>query len=222
MTLFIDDREPTQIIGHLQKLIGADQVQVQRIGSGDYVIGDKIAIERKELWDVLGSVYDGRYWKQVKVLCDTYEKPFVIVEGDIKSATHPLKMDKRVLSVGLSDGDKNMLRSTQIATTLGWHIPIFRTLDYEDTALCIAEIYERVEGKKKGEKPPPAVKKALTPKEIRENMLCCIQGVGPKTSKKILDRFSFMDLCEWKSDYPSLDLIKLVGLDKAKLLVEVF
>ena len=52
------------------------------LDAGDYVVSDRVAIERKSADDFHASIIDGRIFPQAKQLCNLYPVPIVIIEGD--------------------------------------------------------------------------------------------------------------------------------------------
>ena len=190
--LYPDDREPLQIIHQIKQSI--EDIEVKRLDVADYVMGSEIAVERKELCDLLGSVYDGRYWTQIRTLKDTYPFPIVLVEGDPLNTYRNIKKDRKVYKSLLNDSDVKMIRTLENGTLLGWRIPFIQTLDMYDSADRIVELYNRFSGKEKGEKPRAAVRKAVKPEEVRNLMLQNIEGIGGVLSERILERYSFSDL----------------------------
>jgi len=53
------------------------------LDAGDYIVSDRVAIERKSTDDFQNSVMDGRIFMQAKALCNLYPVPIMIVEGEI-------------------------------------------------------------------------------------------------------------------------------------------
>ena len=188
----MDDREPLQIIGRIKQSI--EDVEVKRLDVADYVMGSEIGVERKELCDLLGSVYDGRYWTQIRTLKDTYPTPIILIEGDPLNTYKSVRQDKKMYKSLLNDSDVKMIRTLENGTLLGWKIPFIQTLDMYDSADRIVELYYRFCGKEKGEKPRVAVRKAVKPEEVRKLMLCNVEGIGGVLSERILEKYSFSDL----------------------------
>ena len=222
MTLFIDDREPVEMVNALKPLV--DKVEVGRYGSGDYIFGE-IGIERKEVGDLLNSVNDGRYFKQLKVLNDTYKKPLVLCEGDIDNTVlvRFVKQGRRRSKVGivLNDGQKQTVRTVQHSTIFSWGTPVLQSSGLEDSAIRIADIYDREMGYKVSTPPSPAVKKSSNVKEIRYNMVCCVNGIGGTLGKRILKVApTFGDITKLGAEKLCSKVDKL-PLNKAKILVEV-
>lgn len=211
--LYIDDREPAKVIAQLKQLV--PDVELRRMDVGDYVIGD-FAIERKELRDLLGSVYDARIWRQLAMLKDTYPHPCLIVEGETENTYKSSRMER----TPLDESDLRLIKSVSDSVIMGWSIPIVFTPNYIATANRIADFYARSE--KKHEKPRAAVKKQLDPKVAQVSMLQIIDGVGAIAASRLLANFTFRELVN-VSD-PNVLFKRTVGLNKkqAESVVKVF
>ena len=80
--IIMDSREATtapKIIKGLKEL-GAE-VSIQPLEKGDYVISDVCAIERKTVRDFVYTLTRRYLFDQLFGLKDTYEKPFILIEG---------------------------------------------------------------------------------------------------------------------------------------------
>jgi DNA excision repair protein ERCC-4 len=211
LTLWIDDREPAKVINQLRQLV--KDVELRRMDTGDYVVGN-FAMERKTVEDLLGSVYDGRLWKQLGHLKDTYPHTCVIIEGDINLGS------RRSNGELWGEGDIRLFTSVCNSIIMGWSIPIVYTSSYVATAQQITEFYKRSE--KRGDKPRSVVKKQVDPKVAQQSMLQVIDGVGAIASARLLTNFTFRELVN-VSD-PSVLCKRTVGLNKkqAETIVKVF
>src|SRR2546422_7704689 len=59
------------------------ELQKLTLTIADYVVSSRVAIERKEGTDFVGSIFDGRLFEQAHRLRETYEFPIIIVEGSV-------------------------------------------------------------------------------------------------------------------------------------------
>jgi Fanconi anemia group M protein len=57
-------------------------VESQQLDIGDYILSDRLAVERKEVDDFLTSLMGGRLFSQLKMLKSAYINPILVVEGD--------------------------------------------------------------------------------------------------------------------------------------------
>ncbi len=61
-------------------------VDVKRLDVCDYVVSDRVGVERKNASDFLGSMKDGRLFNQARDMAEIYERPILILEGHISRA----------------------------------------------------------------------------------------------------------------------------------------
>ena len=79
----VDDRERrAPVLPELLRL--GVRVSIERLEVGDYVVGDTYGIERKTADDLVDSIIDKRLFEQAKLLREAYEKPLIIIEGDLE------------------------------------------------------------------------------------------------------------------------------------------
>jgi ERCC4-type nuclease len=144
-------------------------VEIRHIDSGDYVFND-IAIERKEVNDLLNSVYgDNRhFWEQLKTMKETYKKCIVLIEGQF-----PME-DKQCSGIFY-------------AIVGGWNIPVIFTASRRESALCISKLFDRYGSGSQNRLPPAVVKKEMSNKNIKWAMVQCVQGIGGSLASKIID-----------------------------------
>lgn len=69
-----------------QLLLSGVEVDVQKLNVSDYVVSDRVGVERKDVHDFLGSLKDGRLFNQAKGMSDAYERPILVLEGRLKEA----------------------------------------------------------------------------------------------------------------------------------------
>lgn len=192
MTIYCDDRDFAPLIAQLKEL--TPDVEVKRLDIGDYIIGD-FAIERKELCDLLGSIYDGRYWNQIRVLKETYPKPCVLIEGNVNNSYKSSKRGGKLWKHLLNETDVKTIRSVENATLLKWGIPFIESEDYIDSAKRIYELHEKYVAEKATTPPRSVVPKEVKPEKVRFAMLQTIEGLGPMGATRILNKYKFSELC---------------------------
>ena len=61
-------------------------VTVTKLDVCDYVVSDRVGIERKDASDFLSSMKDGRLFSQAHDMAEIYERPILILEGQISRA----------------------------------------------------------------------------------------------------------------------------------------
>ncbi len=78
--IVVDHREGrSPVVKELYRL-GAS-VKGEQLGVADYLLSERIAVERKEVNDFLTSIMDGRLFQQAGELSGSYMRPVFIIEG---------------------------------------------------------------------------------------------------------------------------------------------
>ncbi|BCU70628.1 3'-flap repair endonuclease Xpf [Stygiolobus caldivivus] len=82
LRIYADYREKESGIPDLLRELGA-VVVLENLSVADYVISEKIGIERKSVTDLVSSVFDKRFFDQLSRLKEVYEKPVLLIEGKL-------------------------------------------------------------------------------------------------------------------------------------------
>jgi len=82
LRIYADYREKESGIPDLLKDFGV-VVVLENLSVADYVISERIGVERKSVSDLVASVYDKRFFDQLSRLKEAYEEPFLLVEGKL-------------------------------------------------------------------------------------------------------------------------------------------
>ena len=168
----IDDREESS--GLLEEVAARwAPTYVARLDVGDVRIGDRVVVERKTIVDLVTSLRDGRFWKQLGVLARTCEAPLLVIEGTDAvpaAALHPAA-----------------LRGILLTLALGLRVPILRTLDVRETTafLVHAAHLETRRAAKYGTRSEPPRSAA----RLSLDILGAIPGIGADRARRLLRRF---------------------------------
>ncbi len=104
-------------------------VESKQLDIGDYIVSDRVGIERKEIDDLLHSIKDGRLFQQIKALKRAYLNPLVIIEGE--------NLYSR------SGMGKQSIMGILASITIDFGITIMTVKDEKETADLIAAIAKR-------------------------------------------------------------------------------
>lgn len=110
-------------------------VEQQRLEVGDYVLSDRVCVERKEAGDFLESLMDGRLFSQLRDLKNSYLRPLLVIEGEGLFTRRQLS--EEAIYGGLAS----------IITDFG--VPIMFTKDGRETAKVLSAILKREIGEKR-------------------------------------------------------------------------
>ncbi|HTY44000.1 MAG TPA: ERCC4 domain-containing protein [Patescibacteria group bacterium] len=173
MRVIADYRERGSLVISELKKLGLD-VEIKELKVADYLIGN-IAIERKTVSDFISSMLSHRLLNQLEEL-QQYENRLLIIEGT----------DEQELYSETEEGiNSNAIRGFLLSIVLKHKVPIIFSKNSEDTAKFI----ERIAKKKERESPLNVKKRSLDKKERLQFILEGFPGIGPKTARKLLERF---------------------------------
>jgi ERCC4-type nuclease len=78
--VFVDNRELRSRVSEHLRALNVDVVEKQ-LSVADYVVSDRVAIERKSVNELANSIYTNRLFDECKRLREAYEIPILILEG---------------------------------------------------------------------------------------------------------------------------------------------
>jgi Fanconi anemia group M protein len=171
--IIIDIHEKNStVISNLHEL-GAE-IQITNLKVGDYLIND-IIIERKTFPDFISSMISRRLLEQLKNMSQ-YDKRIIILEG---------KPNKIIMEN--SKLNPNSIRGMILATELDFKTPIIQTENEKETAqylLLLAKKQRKIKTELTLHGRIPKTKE-----EQKLYVLESIPNIGPKTAKKLLNKF---------------------------------
>jgi hypothetical protein len=80
-TVIVDSRETQSAVIKYLALGGMDII-LKTLPVGDYIISESVGIERKEAYDFIQSIKDGRLFDELHNLRNNFEVPIMILEGN--------------------------------------------------------------------------------------------------------------------------------------------
>ncbi len=173
--IIIDYREKNSLVpSQLQKL--DFDIEFRELKVADYIIKET-TIERKTISDFISSMINKRLLKQLEEL-QQYKKRLLIIEGFEEQELYEMKEDIQGLN-------PNAIRGFILSILLKYNVPIIYTKNPEDTAKFISVLSK----KQNKEISYQAKKRNLNKKEQLQFIIESFPGVGPKTAKKLLEKF---------------------------------
>jgi Fanconi anemia group M protein len=174
MTVILVDRQErrARVAGLLADL-GATVIE-QHLPVADYVLSERVGVERKTAVDFVTTIIQKRFYLQLERLKAAYPRPLYLVEG-------------RQL-YGLRNVHPNFIRGALARIALDFCIPTLFTISAEDTADLLYLIARR---EQQGTAEPPRVaqgglprgyKKILDPASQQRHVLEALPLVGPGLS----------------------------------------
>ncbi len=166
-TILVDSREMnTKVVEHLRRRpvrLERDNLEV-----ADYVIGERVGVERKSERDFAESLKDGRLMDQARELAREFERPVLIVEGNPRREVEPESVDGALAALAVDFG-LTVLQSSGPGET--------------------AELLYRMARRVARDERPAQPRRRRSVDDLRVEMLSCIPGVGPELARRLLERF---------------------------------
>jgi len=174
-TIILDYRERNSLI--VSELIheGLD-VKFKELKVADYLVKD-VAIERKTVSDFISSMVNRRLLKQLEEL-QQYKNKLLIIEGIDEQELYTDSEER----IGMHP---NSVRGFLLSILIKHKIPIIFTKNYKDSAKFILILSRR----KSKELSLNVSKKSLNKKEQLQFILEGFPSIGPKTARKLLEKF---------------------------------
>lgn len=174
--IFVDSRE--REMAKLLEALGLE-VTVRNLEVGDYVVSDRVAIERKTAQDFVSSIIDPErnLFRQIADLARTYDRPVLILEGRDLYTT---QMNAASIQGALA------------SVAVDYGVPIIPTDDQDETAKVIALLVRR-ETQEGREPKVHGHKTARTLKEQQEYLISSIPSIGPTVARNLLKHFGSVE-----------------------------
>ncbi|MEM2875161.1 MAG: ERCC4 domain-containing protein [Candidatus Hadarchaeales archaeon] len=155
------------------------EVELRNLPAGDYVVSDRVIVERKSADDFLQSIVDRRLVRQAGKLSLSCERPVLIVEGNkifSRRLIHP-----------------NAIRGAMASIVLDHGLSILRSEDEEDTAKIIVALARREQLKERRDISIRAKIRKLTLGEIQRFVVEGLPGISSVLAERLLKRFGTVE-----------------------------
>ncbi len=191
LKILVDSRElRSDVVKHLRDL-GAS-IEVKNLEVADYVLSDRVAVERKTVEDFSESIIEDRLFQQL-IKLKAYQRPILVIEGEnLYQRIHP-----------------NAVRGAIAAIAVDFGIPIIRTKDEKDTAELLLAIARREQEEMRREVVEHYAKTKRTLKEEQEYVVSAISNVGSVIAKKLLEHFQTIEKIATASEEELMEVPKV-------------
>jgi Fanconi anemia group M protein len=177
-------------------------IELKTLEVGDYVLSDRVVVERKTAEDFVNSIIDKRLFSQLKNLRKV-EKPLLIVEGDNFGRIH-----------------ENALKGAILSIILDFSIPIIFTKNAEETADLLIKIAEKEQLKEKRAVMVRYGKTTMSLKEQQKFIVESLPDVGGALAERLLKHFKTVERV-FTAKEEELMKVEGVGKERAKKIREV-
>lgn len=207
--IICDQRELNSgVVKALEKLNADYSIVVCEVG--DYILSDRVAVERKSTVDFLSSWLEGReLFSQLIDLAKAYERPLLIIEGIPEELYTLRRINPKSIDAVLDT----------IAASL--RVPIIYTLNSAETAQRMYHIAEREQNTEDKRYFSQHGKRShLSPDELKTYIVSAIPGLGTSTAIKLLQKFGSIKAFV-NAEPEQLAEVEQIGLPTARKIKEI-
>ncbi len=202
--IVVDKREPSSIRRVLDR---NSKLTLETLDVGDFVLSERVAVERKEVKDFISSIKDQRLFEQARELKSNYVRSFFILEGSpedlYKSGIHP-----------------QAIRGALSSLTIDFGISVLFTENQEKTAKLLLAASKREQQEKQREIQIHGEKETTTLPEQQKYVIASIAEVGSVTAESLLKHFNTVENVI-NASYEELIEVEGIGDKTAKKIREI-
>jgi len=178
LVIFVDTRESSS---QIERELARYKVRLywKTLNVGDFVLSDRIVVERKTSHDFSTSIIDGRLFSQAVDLKNSYEKPLILIEGETLCTHRDIRPEAVMGAVS--------------SLLIDYDIPIVWTKNSAETALLLFSMAKR---EQLAEKRLPRVrseKKPLSLRDAQEYIVAGLPHVETVLAKRLLSVFGTIE-----------------------------
>ncbi|WP_094227195.1 DEAD/DEAH box helicase [Methanolobus psychrotolerans] len=203
--IIVDQREMRSPVARNLDRKGTEII-VRTLEVGDYILSDRIAVERKESQDFVSSLIEQKLFEQIANLSRVYDKPILVVEGDNLFNCRGI--------------NPNAIHGALASISLDFGVSLFYTRDAEDTAAMLVQIAKREQTDEKREVNMHGKKSAPMLPQQQEYIVSSISDIGPKAARNLLHRFGSVENV-MKASYEELLTVDNIGPKTAAKIREI-
>ncbi len=172
LRIIIDNRERNLEI--LEALSGSGiGIDFAQLPVGDYIVSDRMCVERKTVGDFESSIIDNRLFDQMGRLNASFGKPVLIIEGD--EAGHRL--------------GGNVIMGAILKLYTECNVQMLRSSGPAETAEMLSKFAQREQDADRKEPRIMGIKKAYSTRQWQLLILGSVPGIGPNLAGRLLSHF---------------------------------
>ncbi|MFB6305285.1 MAG: DEAD/DEAH box helicase [Haloferacaceae archaeon] len=177
----VDQRELDSAIARDLSTRDGVETRLETLAVGDYVLSDRVAVERKSVADFLDTLLGGDrdLFEQARDLSRNYARPLLVVEGaDLYGARNVAP---------------DAIRGALASLAVDFGLSVLRTEGESDTADLLAVIARREQETSDRTVSVHGEKSAKTLAEQQEYVVSAVADIGPVTARSLLDHFGSVE-----------------------------
>jgi Fanconi anemia group M protein len=164
----------TRELAKLGVIVRSETLQI-----GDFVLSDKVVVERKEVDDFASSIIDGRLFEQAGRLKDAYSNPIIIVEGESLTGSGRVRPEA--------------MMGAYASILIDYGIPIVWTQKPSETAQLMFALARRQQVQDRRAPRIMTVEKPSTLARQQEFIVSSLPNIDNTRARKLLGYFHTVD-----------------------------
>jgi ERCC4-related helicase/ERCC4-type nuclease len=207
--IVVDQRELDAAIARDLSMRAGVETRLETLAVGDYVVSDRVAVERKTVADFLDTLTGGdrSLFEQVGDLSRHYARPVVLLEGEglyEERNVHP-----------------DAIRGALASLSVDFGVSVLRATGEGDTADLLAVLAKREQTTRDRAVSVHGEKSAKTLDEQQEYVVGAIADIGPVTARSLLERFGSVEavMTANEADLLTVDGVGEVTADRIRTVV---
>ncbi|MEF8780402.1 MAG: DEAD/DEAH box helicase [Haloferacaceae archaeon] len=208
--LVIDQRELDSHIARDLSTREGVHTRLETLSVGDYVLSDRVAVERKSVDDFLDTLTGGdrSLFEQIGDLARNYSRPVLILEGETDL-------------YGARNVHPNAIRGALASLAIDFDVSVLRTDGPDGTANMLDTIARREQEERDRTVSVHGGKSQKTLTEQQEYVVSSIADIGPITARALLEAFGTVEavMTAGKEDLQGVDGVGEVTADRIREVV---
>jgi len=182
------------------------RLDLRRLEVGDFLLSERVAIERKTAHDFSSSIIDGRLFSQAIGLKNSYEKPFFLIEGSTLYTRRNIRPQAVMGAVS--------------SLLIDYELPVIWTRNASETALLIFSMARREQLIEKRLPQIRSEKKPLSIHDAQEYIVAGLPHVERVLAKRLLNKFRTIERV-FSASEKELQNVDGIGKKKSQRIREV-
>ncbi|MFX1312785.1 MAG: ERCC4 domain-containing protein, partial [Promethearchaeota archaeon] len=192
--IICDNRETASSVVRMLSLMGVN-LKLEQLPIADYVLSNRVGIERKTAQDFSDSIKDGRLFRELIDLKDHFERSILILEGN--------PLDESIIN-------ENALYGAITTIILNIGISIYKTKNSEETANFLYQLAKKEQSESKKKISIRFDKVPLETSFLLEYIVAGIPGVNNLRAKNLLNAFKTLQKL-FLADISDLTKVENIG-----------
>jgi len=202
--IICDHRETASSVVRILSLMGLN-LKLEQLVVADYIISERVGIERKSAKDFNDSIIDGRLFSELSKLKEKFLRPILILEGD------PF-MDSNI--------SKNALYGAVTSIIINLGVSIYKTKNTTETAEFLYQLARKEQTVSKSSLKLRFDKAPVETSHLLEYVIAGIPGVNAHRAKNLLKELKTLQNI-FQADIPDLTKVENIGKKIAQQIYKI-